>query len=648
MATETVLDKVSINTNLTVDDWRALQAQCPARFRRGETPRVQWARTLAGAVVMGAVALLTSGLLKPLALDAPSLLAGIAIIVLAIFGNAWLARRSAAPDPKGNFLGPWAFELDGAGLRTAREQWASSVVHWAAVRDVTFTATHVFLWVDRFTGYTIPGRDLPHGLSTQQLSAWIEATRARAAAATVPAAEPPSAAQPPVAPASNEGPAARRRGAWLLDLASLIALRGKAVLGEPTHGVPATLTTLLAVGTWVAFDRWQKGPDAVFYPYGLSDVAWFLLGGLAVAWVLARTSFPRIALGRAVVVTALAAWLTILYSNLSPLIDGRSISVALTVAAVFYALAYFGRAARALTGRSQPWAGVAAFSSSVAFFWATSALWVYPMAWTPSEEEFEEQVDTYRNAEPLFFAQRERLDAALAAVEPSDPAATDLYFVGFAGFGDQKVFAEEIKFAASVVAERYPNEAGSVLLLNDVRDFDAAPLATATTLRYALRGVAAKMQLDDDILFLSLSSHGSRDWALSVSNGGLPLNDIGAEDLAAALDDAGIKWRVIVISACFAGGFIDALQDAHTIVVAAASPDRTSFGCSNERDLTYFGEAFYRDALPSGASLREAFTTAKERVLERETAEGVGQPSQPMAFFGEEIELKLAALGESQ
>jgi hypothetical protein len=124
----------------------------------------------------------------------------------------------------------------------------------------------------------------------------------------------------------------------------------------------------------------------------------------------------------------------------------------------------------------------------------------------------------------------------------------------------------------------------------------------------------------------------------------LPLADIRPEDLAMALADAGIKWRVIVISACYAGGFVDALKDPNTIVLAAAAPDRTSFGCSNERDLTYFGEAFYRDALPTATSLRDAFTIAQQRVRDHETAEGVQTPSEPMASFGESIEHKLAAI----
>ena len=636
------MDTISVSTTLTIDDYRALQAQCPARMRSAETARGQWTRIFATTAVVAGVTLLATSSLASWALDAVSLLAGIAVIAVALFVNAWLVRRSAAPDPKGAFMGPCAYELDGAGLRCARGTRASSVVSWAAVLDVTFTATHVFVWVDRFSAYTIPGRDLPNGLTTEQLADWIAAARAHAGASGA-AAEPPTTAPPPLESAGAARLPRRARAAWLLDLASLIALRGKDVLTEPTHAVPATLTTLLAVGTWLAFDRWENGPGAEFFVYGLADVSWFLLGGLVVASVLARASFPRIALPRAIVVCALGAWLAILYRYSSVFVEREWLAMALAGAAVLYVLAFFARAARALTGRSQPGATIAAFLVSLAFFWLTGAMWVYPMAWTPGESYVPEGVVVPENVEPLFFAQRDKVDIALAAVAPNDPASDEIFFVGFAGYGDEAVFAEEIKFAARTVAERYRDAAGSVLLLNDARDFHGAPLATASTLRYALNGVAAKMDLDDDILFLALSSHGSSEWTLSVSNGGLPLTDLAPEELAAALHYAGIKWRVIIISACYAGGFIDALQDPYTIVLAAAAPDRTSFGCSNDRELTYFGEAFYRDALPTALSLRDAFSAAERRVLERENAEGI-EPSQPVAFFGEELERKLAAL----
>jgi hypothetical protein len=103
--------------------------------------------------------------------------------------------------------------------------------------------------------------------------------------------------------------------------------------------------------------------------------------------------------------------------------------------------------------------------------------------------------------------------------------------------------------------------AGVSALVNDQRDLQELPLATVSGLNYALRGLAARMHLDRDVLFLSISSHGSDDPAIAVSNSQLPLKDmLTDEDLASALDESGIRWRVIIISACYAGGFVAALE----------------------------------------------------------------------------------------
>jgi len=151
------------------------------------------------------------------------------------------------------------------------------------------------------------------------------------------------------------------------------------------------------------------------------------------------------------------------------------------------------------------------------------------------------------------------------------------------------------------------------------------------------------MDLGKDVLFLAISSHGSEDPAIAVSNSQFPLQSLTPEELAQALQDAGIEWRVIVISACYAGGFIGALRDPKTVIITAAAADRTSFGCSNDSELTYFGEAFYGQALPRARSLRDAFDAAKTAVAERESREHV-TASDPQAYFGEEIEAKLARM----
>jgi len=295
---------------------------------------------------------------------------------------------------------------------------------------------------------------------------------------------------------------------------------------------------------------------------------------------------------------------------------------------------------RALTDRPQRLAAAVAALALVGFLWASDVLNAIPDVWTPAQTAAETDTESSPDAESLLFDQAERIDAALAGMHRGPGAGAEGFFLGFAGDGEQKEFAEEIALAARVLGERYRFDDRHLALINDERDLETAPLATVAGLRYALRGIAARMHLDRDVLFLAISSHGSRDASIAVVNHDLPLDDLTAEDLADALEDAGIEWRVIVVSACYAGAFIPPLRGPKTIVIAAAAADRTSFGCSTDRDLTYFGEAFYRDALPEAASLREAFDKAKSAIAAREQREGI-EPSQPQADFGATLEQKL-------
>jgi hypothetical protein len=267
--------------------------------------------------------------------------------------------------------------------------------------------------------------------------------------------------------------------------------------------------------------------------------------------------------------------------------------------------------------------------------------------WAPLERQAAQSDEAVADGEAVLFSQAARIDGSLAAVGHETSPVAQAFFLGFAGVGDQKVFAQEVGLASRVIGERYHTGARRLLLINDQRDLEGAPLATVTGLKYALLGLGSRMNLERDVLFLSISSHGTEDPAIAVSNSQLPLQDLAPEDLADALRESGIKWRVIIISACYAGGFIDSLKGPQTIVIAAAAADRTSFGCSNDSDLTYFGEAFYRDALPAAGSLRAAFDTAKAAIAARERREHV-TPSNPQAYFGKAMEQKLASMRAAQ
>ena len=426
-------------------------------------------------------------------------------------------------------------------------------------------------------------------------------------------------------------------------LLRLWMLRGAALDTDPSALFLLALSCAWLL-LWLAIDWVEALPDPQFLAAGVPLLAWHALAILVLAALLRFMSRPRPTFAAALLVALGLVPLPLLTASMVAPFLGPILLLAAILAVILYAYVFLARALRGISGVPQRAAAPAGVAFLIGFIWLTDALDVIPDVWaSPEVEETADSSDTHADAEGLLFEQSAKIDRALAAIHSDAAAAPSAFFLGFAGVGEQKVFAQEIGLAARVLSERYGMEGRSLSLLNDERDLLRAPLATVSGLKYALRGLSGRMNVERDVLFLAISSHGAQDPAIAVSNADLPLDDLTDEDLAEALRDSGIKWRVIIISACYAGGFIESLKDPRTIVITAAAADRTSFGCSNDNDLTYFGEAFYRDALPDARSLRDAFDKAKAAIGIRERRERV-EASKPQAFFGAELESKLAAM----
>src|SRR5216683_225530 len=437
------------------------------------------------------------------------------------------------------------------------------------------------------------------------------------------------------------------RQGWLPALVRLWLL--KPVRSTPSGNPQRAILIMGAVwlSAWIAIDRWQSQPDPQFFASGIPLLAWYVLAILGLAAVLRWRARPAPAFGPALALAMGAVPVPLLFTSVIAAFLDPSWFLGGGLAVFIYTLLYAARGLHAMTGYTQRAAACAGLVFVVGFCWVTDTLDVIPDVWTPLETQAAEPGDALADAEAILFGQAGRIDEALSAVGRDTSPKPKAYFLGFAGVGDEKVFAQEIGLASRVLGERYDIAARNLSLINDQRDLESTPLATVSGLKYALRGLGSRMNRDRDVLFLSISSHGADDPAIIVSNSELPLQDLTDEDLADALRESGIKWRVIIISACYAGGFIEHLRDPQAIVITASAADRTSFGCSNDRDLTYFGEAFYRDALPTARSLREAFDTARTAIAARERREHV-DASNPQAYFGARMEAKLAKLNPAE
>ena len=246
-------------------------------------------------------------------------------------------------------------------------------------------------------------------------------------------------------------------------------------------------------------------------------------------------------------------------------------------------------------------------------------------------------------AEAVLIKQPQLLYEALSDLEDARPGVTDLYFVGFASYAAEDVFRKDIEVARDLFDDRFDTDGRSIVLINNPQTMFDEPFATVSNLRATLSEIGDIIDPDQDVVMLYLTSHGSRDHKLSVEFAPLQLDQLTPGALKEMLDSAGIKWRIIVVSACYSGGFIEPLKDDYTLIMAASAADRTSFGCGSGSDATYFGDALFQHALRFEDSFVKAFEQAKARIEERERAEKLA-PSQPQMFVGTQMAVKLPKL----
>ena len=247
-------------------------------------------------------------------------------------------------------------------------------------------------------------------------------------------------------------------------------------------------------------------------------------------------------------------------------------------------------------------------------------------------------------SEAALAAQPELLANALDDLDDERPRQTDLYFVGFAPYSGENVFRKDMEVAQDLFDDRFDTDGRSIVLLNNPATVLEQPLATVSNLRMTLKEIGDKIDTEDDVVMVYLESHGSANHKLAVDFPPLELDQLTPQMLKSMLDDAGIKWRIIVVSACYSGGFVAPLRDEHTLIMTASASNRTSFGCGVGSNATYFADALFQHALRFEDSFVKAFELARERIVKREIEEKVKSSSEPQLFVGEAMAAKLPQL----
>src|SRR5690606_1420101 len=129
--------------------------------------------------------------------------------------------------------------------------------------------------------------------------------------------------------------------------------------------------------------------------------------------------------------------------------------------------------------------------------------------------------------------QGQLLQQAIEAV-PLSTDAIELYSLSLAGDGSQSVFMREAEYAEQLFAGRLAAR-GHISLINHRDHLHDKPMATRENLRRALQALAERSG-KEDLIFIYLTSHGSEDHELSLTQPRLNLASLPAEELARMLE----------------------------------------------------------------------------------------------------------------
>jgi len=459
---------------------------------------------------------------------------------------------------------------------------------------------------------------------------------------------------------------------------SVLKLAGRAAIWRRTPdprlvGLPSLLMWTIALGALrVAFQFVAAGPGSGFNPYGLNAV---------VAWVAVEVAVAALFVQPAARTTALSAMFAL--SILAELAI-NAVKLGLTQVPSFAAADALWRE-RAAPGAifavmSLWWIGamVAVLRSfaphqRLPVLGRVAALWValvaisalVPHAPVFLARDFDirsanlwetllaklgapakQKSGTPREMASFEQSQASLLQAEVAGLAPPTKGATNVYAIGIAGWADQDVFLKELDGGLAAIGGILPIRGRSLRLVNHRETLESAPLANQRNFAAAVHAIGEVMNKDGDVLVLLMTSHGEpTGFGLRLPSE--VITELTPQEVAATLNDEGIKNRVVIVSACYAGVFVPPLQNDDTIVLTAADATHTSFGCAPERDWTYFGDAFFRQSVRPGRDFQHAFDNARVLIQGWELMDR-STPSNPQAHFGPALVAKLAPFFQSE
>ena len=132
--------------------------------------------------------------------------------------------------------------------------------------------------------------------------------------------------------------------------------------------------------------------------------------------------------------------------------------------------------------------------------------------------------------------------------------------------------------------------------------------------------------------FVYFTSHGA-PLGIRVGDSVVTIRAIG--DI---IDDACFdRPTVIIVSACYSGMFIPVLHADNRMIMTAARPDRTSFGCGEANHYTFFDQCVL-ESVPMVPNFPALADKTKDCVAAREKEEGAMPPSEPQLYVGARVQ----------
>lgn len=108
-------------------------------------------------------------------------------------------------------------------------------------------------------------------------------------------------------------------------------------------------------------------------------------------------------------------------------------------------------------------------------------------------------------------------------------------------------------------------------------------------------------------------------------------------------NSCGTRPTVVIVSACYSGIFLNALQGPNRMVLTAARRDRPSFGCGADERYPWF-DGCILESLPTATDFLALAAETRACVSRKEAEAKVAHPSEPQLFVGAEMQMRLPTL----